>query len=184
MNFAALHPEQERNSVIALVTETLLPQGTWALHDVPLLKKDGTFVPADISGRFIEYAGKRVILGIVRDITERKAAAAELATYRLHLEELVAARTAELTALNLQLQQEIEERQKTEDALRRSEEQFRSVIETSSDAIVTADSSGNIVLWNKGAETYLRLYRRRGPAHAISRHGSRTAERAPRAKIY
>ena len=152
MNFAALLPEQEPNTIIDFVTSTLLPQGFWSLNDVQLLKKDGTLVPADISGRFIEYAGKQVILGTVRNISERKAAEAELDTYRQHLEKQVAARTAELTALNVQLQQEIEEHDKTVEALRRSEEQLRQVIENASDAIVTADSRGNIVLWNKAAE--------------------------------
>ena len=96
-----------------------------------------------------EYYGLR---SSIRDINERKAAAAELENHRQHLEDLVAARTAELTALNLQLQHEIEEHRKTEDALRQSEEQIRSVIETASDAIVSADSSGNVILWNKAAE--------------------------------
>ena len=108
--------------------------------------------PADISGRFIEYAGKRVIQGVVRDISERKATEAALQLYRQNLEDLVTMRTADLSALNLQLQHEIEERLKIEASLRRSTEQFRSVVETCSDAIVTADSSGNIALWNKGAE--------------------------------
>ncbi|MFQ6101304.1 MAG: GAF domain-containing protein [Anaerolineae bacterium] len=37
-------------------------------------------------------------------------------------------------------------------ALRASEERFRSVVQTASDAIITADSHGNIVFWNKAAE--------------------------------
>ena len=86
-----------------------------------LKKKDGTPVPVDITGSFVEYAGQRVIQGVVRDISERKAAEAELATYRRHLEDLVKVRTADLTTLNLQLRQEIEERLNTEDALRRSD---------------------------------------------------------------
>jgi len=152
MNFADLHPEQERDSVVNLVKTTLLQKGAWALHDVQLKKKDGTTFPADISGHFIEYAGEKVIQGIIHDISERKAIEAELEAYRRHLEDLVKTRTAELTTLNLQLQQEIAERKQTEDALRRSEEQLRSVIETASDAVITANSSGNIILWNKGAE--------------------------------
>ena len=152
INFAQLHIEQERDSVVNLVKTTLLPQGTWSLPAVQLKKKDGTPVPVDITGSFVEYAGQRVIQGVVRDISERKAAEAQLAAYRRYLEDMVKVRTAELTALNAQLQQEIEGRKITENKLRRSEEQFRSVIETASDAIVTADSSGNIILWNKAAE--------------------------------
>jgi PAS domain S-box-containing protein len=38
-------------------------------------------------------------------------------------------------------------------ALRESEEKFRSLVETANDAIITANSEGNIVLWNKGAQS-------------------------------
>jgi PAS domain-containing protein len=40
-----------------------------------------------------------------------------------------------------------------EEALRESEALFRAVSESAHDAIVTADSSGMIVKWNRGAET-------------------------------
>ncbi len=35
---------------------------------------------------------------------------------------------------------------------RESEERFRSVVQSANDAIITADSDGNIIAWNKGAE--------------------------------
>jgi len=44
------------------------------------------------------------ILGTYHDITDRKRAEAELATYREHLEELVSMRTAELKAVNKELE--------------------------------------------------------------------------------
>ena len=44
------------------------------------------------------------ILGTYHDITDRKKAEVELATYREHLEELVAMRTAELEAVNKELE--------------------------------------------------------------------------------
>jgi len=46
-------------------------------------------------------------------------------------------------------------RKKAEEAkreLRKSEERFRSVSQSASDAIITMDSVGNTVLWNRGAE--------------------------------
>jgi len=52
-----------------------------------------------------------------RDITERKQAEEDLEKYRQHLEELVKARTEELTEANKQLLQEIEERKRLERAL-------------------------------------------------------------------
>ena len=48
--------------------------------------------------------------------------------------------------------QDITENKKAEAAIRESEERFRSVTQTANDAIVTADSKGIILGWNKGAE--------------------------------
>ncbi len=45
------------------------------------------------------------------------------------------------------------ERKQAEEALRISEERLRSITQSASDAIISADSSGNIVSWNNGAQT-------------------------------
>jgi PAS domain S-box-containing protein len=50
------------------------------------------------------------------------------------------------------ISRDITERKKIEDALIHSEERFRSVAESASDAIITADSNVKIIGWNKGAE--------------------------------
>jgi two-component system cell cycle sensor histidine kinase/response regulator CckA len=47
---------------------------------------------------------------------------------------------------------DISERKRAEEALRESELRFRSVTHSANDAIVSADSKGNIVFWNQGAE--------------------------------
>lgn len=41
----------------------------------------------------------------------------------------------------------------TEKLLRESEERFRTIVQTATDAIILADSSGNIISWNKGAQS-------------------------------
>ncbi len=64
------------------------------------------------------------------DLRERQRVEEELKSYRDHLEKLVAERTAELTMVNLQLQEEIRERLRTEGALRESEMRFRTVFES------------------------------------------------------
>ncbi|MCX5886340.1 MAG: PAS domain S-box protein [Proteobacteria bacterium] len=46
----------------------------------------------------------------------------------------------------------ITERKQTEEALRENEEHFRLLAESASDAIITVDSTGRIIFWNKGAE--------------------------------
>ncbi len=65
------------------------------------------------------------LLGISVDITERKAAVEELRRAHEELEQRVLDRTAELRAANEELRRQIAERQKAEEALRRSEAQLR-----------------------------------------------------------
>lgn len=79
-----------------------------------------------------------VVLGYVyihELFIERRQAEEALKEYRDHLEELVDQRTAELTTANNQLQQEIAERFRVEEALRESETRFRRVISSVSDHI-------------------------------------------------
>ena len=52
----------------------------------------------------------------------------------------------------IELRREIAERRRAEDALRRSEERFRSVAQSATDAIIVANSKGNIIVWNKAAQ--------------------------------
>jgi PAS domain S-box-containing protein len=63
----------------------------------------------------------RIII-MFSDVTERKRAEEELERYRAHLEERVAARTAELQKANEQLQREIAERKRVEEEIKRLNE--------------------------------------------------------------
>jgi PAS domain-containing protein len=54
------------------------------------------------------------LVGLNQDITARKRSEEELQRHRNHLEDLVIERTAELSAANQKLQQEIIERQRAE----------------------------------------------------------------------
>jgi diguanylate cyclase (GGDEF)-like protein/PAS domain S-box-containing protein len=47
---------------------------------------------------------------------------------------------------------DITDRKKMEEELRRSEKRYRSVVQTATDAIITADKHGNIIAWNMGAQ--------------------------------
>lgn len=58
--------------------------------------KNGTEFPVEVSAHRIEFNGRPAVLFFCRDISQRKAAEAEVKHYQNHLEELVAKRTEEL----------------------------------------------------------------------------------------
>ena len=75
--------------------------------------------------------------GVMYDMTERKQTEKELRQYRQHLEELVEERTFKLTKANKDLELEIIERQRAEEALRESEDRYRRITEAITDYIYT-----------------------------------------------
>ena len=84
------------------------------------------------------------------NMTGRELAEKELARHRDQLEELINERTAELRRANSLLQEDIEKRRLAEKALRESEEKYRGLIDTASDAIFVIDAAtGNIADVNK-----------------------------------
>jgi len=90
---------------------------------------------ASVSGavRYFEVrivrSGEGEALAIVREITDRRRAEEELDRYRSHLEDLVSARTAELSRTNEQLRQEILARKLYEEQKRKAFEQIEKNIE-------------------------------------------------------
>jgi len=88
------------------------------------------------------------LLGIAKNITERKRAEEELEKYRDHLEELVKERTADLETANKQLQLELRERRRTEKALGQSEERYRTILQEMQDSYFEVDLAGNFTFFN------------------------------------
>jgi PAS domain S-box-containing protein len=81
------------------------------------------------------------VIGVGRDITDRKNIEDQNQHMTAKLQQMVAERTVELRKTNLALQREINERKKTEAALRASEERFRSLVETTSDWVWETDGN-------------------------------------------
>lgn len=89
------------------------------------------------------------ILFLSRDITDKKRLDEELRTIRDKLIERVQERTSDLLRANALLEAEIAEREKVEEALRQSEEKYRSIIETIEDGYYEVDLAGNFTFFNQ-----------------------------------
>jgi PAS domain S-box-containing protein len=68
------------------------------------LRLDGSEIPVEVSSAPIVYAGRAGAVVFVRDVTEARNAAQEIARHRDHLEDLVAERTRELERANTDLE--------------------------------------------------------------------------------
>ncbi|MCX5814479.1 MAG: PAS domain S-box protein [Proteobacteria bacterium] len=77
MDINRIHPKEELARVMD-VFKGIMEARLICCNDTRVLRKDGSFVPVDISGSAIDYLGKKVALGIFIDITERKQAEEKL----------------------------------------------------------------------------------------------------------
>ena len=101
-----IHPEDHHlvhESMVALVG----PGRQVGTYEIRLLKKNGDVLVVEVSGfQFQRGEGQGHRIGaILRDISARRATEEDLARYQGHLEELVSARTADLSKTHQALQE-------------------------------------------------------------------------------
>lgn len=89
------------------------------------------------------------IAAIGRDISQRKSIEDNIQHENAELQQQVAERTDELLKVNRKLLAEIGEREKTEEALRISEQRFRRIFETANEGIWVVDDQNRTILVNK-----------------------------------
>jgi PAS domain S-box-containing protein len=91
----------------------------------------------------LSVAANQAAIGLneARILSEQKRVTTEL-------DERVAQRTREINHTNNKLRKEIAERKRAEDEVKRSEARYRVVVETASDAVISMDESGVIILAN------------------------------------
>lgn len=106
------------------------------------IRLDGSRFWILLNSQQIEFEGRRVRVIWQNDITNRKAAEAETLKGREELEARVSERTRDLTS-------EIAERERSEQALRESEEQFRGMFETSPIGVALHTVGGAYVRVNR-----------------------------------
>lgn len=82
--------------IAARIKARLAGEDVPSRYEAKLRRKNGEIFDAELSAGIIQYRGKPADVGIIRNVTERKQAEAEIQKYQEQLEELVQARTAEL----------------------------------------------------------------------------------------
>lgn len=87
-----------------------------------------------------------------QDIQARKEAELSLAALHHDLEQRINVRTQDLQQANERLTETLEQKEQSEQALRKREAELSAVLENSSDAYVSMNEAGRIVDWNRKAE--------------------------------
>lgn len=134
---ADLHVNQE---LYGAFRQKILDEGSVSNYEAEIYRRDGSVIWVSANVRLVpdENGGETLFEGVAQDITERKFAAQMLQRANDELEARVQERTADLES--------------TLEALQKSEDRFRVLLEHAPVAIVIVDQAGRIVMANRRAE--------------------------------
>lgn len=128
------------------------------LSDTPLttmISNNFFFLAGNFVGMFacysIEFYLRKEFIQ-ARLIEKEKA---KVNAVNLELEKRVAGRTSQLVIMNKNLEKEIRERKRSAEALRLSEEKYRTILESMQEAYFEVDLSGKMVFFNRSAADIL-----------------------------
>ncbi len=140
-----LAPEDERPAVHELFARVyggeypLASENSWRTRDGALRR-----ITWSTTALLDESGGISHVIATGIDITERQEAEREIRDLNEALEHRVEERTAQLQSINAELEGEIAERRRMEQALRESEARFRRLAESNMIGVQFADLDGNI----------------------------------------
>lgn len=151
MTIKDIHPQDDVSSLmenIKLMTSDYSPASIWR-HQ----KKNGEIINVEIVSHTITYNERNARNVLVNDITNQKRIEQEIRDLNANLEHKINERTYQLALTNADLQTQIEERSRIQDELRKSEKNYRSVVENVNEVIFKTDAKGLWLFLNKSWET-------------------------------
>ena len=148
-----LHVDHEHYVEFGERIRAAFEQGETAHFEFETKRKNGEIFPSEHTVSLLKSdSGETLgIVSVLRDITERKQAEAELQRHREHLEELVEDRTSELEDANIKLLEEIAEHKRTEAALFEHEQYLQSMFDNMQEGVITTDEDLKIETANPAA---------------------------------
>lgn len=128
----------------------LARRGSFDEREWTWIRKSGEHLSVILNVTPLRDGSERIIgyLGVGIDNTARRKDREAVEQARDQLEERVRERTADLSRANESLREEISERARVEEELRRSEERHRVVLETAPDPILVYDMEGWVIYVN------------------------------------